>query len=245
MSKIWPRCVLDRLPFYLFQVQAQALYDFQGNAPGEITMKSGDIIYLRWKVDDHWYYGESKESSGLVPVNVVRVLSEQPLALCRALYDFNANNLDPDDSKECLTFFKVNLFFSNQCTTTIQWPWKAFGHLIHAKKKKMNFITLTKVASAEMIDFYLWQNTYFGHCMLNISILSITCPICVIYRVRTGKQIHFFSWALLCSSIVSHTTGLELYNSSDSGTASIKGLFLECLFLLLWEQMVQMGLEPS
>ncbi|XDV36983.1 hypothetical protein PO909_006685 [Leuciscus waleckii] len=89
-------------------VQAQALYDFQGNAPGEITMKSGDIIYLRWKVDDNWYYGESKESSGLVPVNVVRVISEQsqPLALCRALYDFNANNLDPDDSKECLTFFK-------------------------------------------------------------------------------------------------------------------------------------------
>ncbi|XP_048032792.1 E3 ubiquitin-protein ligase SH3RF2 [Megalobrama amblycephala] len=91
-------------------VQAQALYDFHGNAPGELTMKSGDIIYLRWKVDDNWYYGESKESSGLVPVNVLRVISEQPqpqpLALCRALYDFNANNLDPDDSKECLTFFK-------------------------------------------------------------------------------------------------------------------------------------------
>lgn len=131
-SKTWPTCVLDRLPFYLFQVQAQALYDFQGNAPGEITMKSGDIIYLRWKVDDNWYYGESKESSGLVPVNVVRVISEQsqPLALCRALYDFNANNLDPDDSKECLTFFKVNLFFFNQCTTTIQFCWYS-GHEKH------------------------------------------------------------------------------------------------------------------
>ncbi|XP_051716628.1 E3 ubiquitin-protein ligase SH3RF2 isoform X2 [Ctenopharyngodon idella] len=89
-------------------VQAQALYDFHGNKPGELTMKSGDIIYLRWKVDDNWYYGESKDSSGLVPVSVLRVISEQPqpLALCRALYDFNANNLDPDDSKECLTFFK-------------------------------------------------------------------------------------------------------------------------------------------
>lgn len=90
------------------RVQAQALYDFQGNAPGELTMKSGDIIYLRWRVDDNWYYGEGKDSRGLVPVNVLQVLSEQPqpLALCRALYDFNANNLDPEGSKECLTFFK-------------------------------------------------------------------------------------------------------------------------------------------
>ncbi|XP_026106229.1 E3 ubiquitin-protein ligase SH3RF2 isoform X1 [Carassius auratus] len=93
---------------YTQGVQAQALYDFQGNAPGELTMKSGDMVYLRWRVDDNWYYGEGKESSGLVPVNVLRVISEQPqaLALCRALYDFNANNLDPDNSKECLTFFK-------------------------------------------------------------------------------------------------------------------------------------------
>jgi len=153
--KIWPRCVLDRLPFYLFQVQAQALYDFQGNAPGEITMKSGDIIYLRWKVDDNWYYGESKESTGLLPVNVVRVISEQPLALCRALYDFNANNLDPDDSKECLTFFKVNLFFfigvlpqfSFVGTVATKSIWTFT--VIHAK----SFIILTKVSSAKMIGF--------------------------------------------------------------------------------------------
>uniref|UniRef100_A0A671MK15 SH3 domain containing ring finger 2 n=1 Tax=Sinocyclocheilus anshuiensis TaxID=1608454 RepID=A0A671MK15_9TELE len=96
---------------YTQGVQAQALYDFQGNAPGELTMKSGGIIHLRWRVDDNWYYGEGKDSSGLVPVDVVRVISAQPqpqpLALCRALYDFNANNLDTDDSKECLTFFKV------------------------------------------------------------------------------------------------------------------------------------------
>ncbi|XP_016328212.1 putative E3 ubiquitin-protein ligase SH3RF2 [Sinocyclocheilus anshuiensis] len=95
---------------YTQGVQAQALYDFQGNAPGELTMKSGGIIHLRWRVDDNWYYGEGKDSSGLVPVDVVRVISAQPqpqpLALCRALYDFNANNLDTDDSKECLTFFK-------------------------------------------------------------------------------------------------------------------------------------------
>lgn len=92
-------------------VQAQALYDFRGNAPGELTMKSGDIIYLRWKLDDNWYYGEASESCGLVPVSVVQGIGDrpQPLALCRALCDFNANHLHPEDSKEYLTFFKVNL----------------------------------------------------------------------------------------------------------------------------------------
>ncbi|XP_073676901.1 E3 ubiquitin-protein ligase SH3RF2 [Garra rufa] len=89
-------------------VQAQAVYDFQSTAPGELTMKAGDVIYLRWRVDDNWYYGDGKDNSGLVPVNVVRVISSQPqpMAVCRALYDFNANNLDPGDSKECLTFYK-------------------------------------------------------------------------------------------------------------------------------------------
>lgn len=108
--KIGPGHIFD-ICFNLFQVQAQALYDFQGNAPGELTMKSGDAIYLRWKLDDNWYYGEASESCGLVPVNVVQVTGDrpQPLALCRALCDFNANHLHPEDSKECLTFFKVNL----------------------------------------------------------------------------------------------------------------------------------------
>ncbi|KAI7801332.1 E3 ubiquitin-protein ligase SH3RF1 [Triplophysa rosa] len=89
-------------------VQAQALYDFQGNAPGELTMKSGDVVYLRWKLDDNWYYGEASESCGLVPVSGVQVVGERPqhLAFCRALCDFNANNFHPDDSKEWLTFFK-------------------------------------------------------------------------------------------------------------------------------------------
>ncbi|XP_056327831.1 E3 ubiquitin-protein ligase SH3RF2-like [Danio aesculapii] len=102
----------DHFSSYIQDLPKQEQNTQGGNAPGEITMKSGDIIYLRWRVDDNWYYGEGKESSGLVPVNVLRVMSEQPqpLALCRALYDFNANNLDRENSKECLTFFKVHLY---------------------------------------------------------------------------------------------------------------------------------------
>ncbi|XP_060771215.1 E3 ubiquitin-protein ligase SH3RF2 isoform X2 [Neoarius graeffei] len=87
---------------------AKALYDYQGNGPGELTMKSGDMVGLRWRVDDNWYYGDIKGSSGLVPVSMVQVLGDQtqPVPLCRALYDFNLNRLDPDDRKECLAFMK-------------------------------------------------------------------------------------------------------------------------------------------
>ncbi|XP_043113207.1 E3 ubiquitin-protein ligase SH3RF2 [Puntigrus tetrazona] len=83
-------------------VRVQASYDFQGSSPGDLTS-------LRWRVDDSWFCAEGRAGSGLVPVDVVRVMGQQrqqPVALCRALYDFNADGLDPGDSNECLTFFK-------------------------------------------------------------------------------------------------------------------------------------------
>ncbi|KAF4081000.1 hypothetical protein AMELA_G00155940 [Ameiurus melas] len=87
---------------------AKALYDYQGNGPGELTMKSGDMVGLRWRVDDNWYFGDIKGNSGLVPTSMVQVLGEQtqPAPLCRALYDFDLNRLDPDNRKECLAFMK-------------------------------------------------------------------------------------------------------------------------------------------
>lgn len=92
-----------------FQVLAKALYDYQGNGPGELTMKSGDMVGLRWRVDENWYYGDIKGNSGRIPSSMVQVLSEQTqlAPLCRALYDFDLNRLDPDDRKECLAFMKV------------------------------------------------------------------------------------------------------------------------------------------
>lgn len=104
----------------LFQVLAKALCDYQGNGPGELTMKSGDMVGLRWRVDENWYYGDIKGNSGLVPSSMVQVLSEQtqPVPLCRALYDFDLNRLDPDDRKECLAFMKVSVYdFSKQYLT--------------------------------------------------------------------------------------------------------------------------------
>ncbi|KAI4897309.1 hypothetical protein NFI96_010274 [Prochilodus magdalenae] len=93
------------------EVLAKALYNYQANGSGELTMKSGDIVSLRYKVDENWCYGDAKGSSGLVPTKMVQVLSDQvqPVALCRALYDFDLNRLDPEDRKECLPFLKGDL----------------------------------------------------------------------------------------------------------------------------------------
>ncbi|KAB5565447.1 hypothetical protein PHYPO_G00241650 [Pangasianodon hypophthalmus] len=90
------------------KVLAKALYDYQGNGPGELTMKSGDMVGLRWRVDDNWCYGDIKGNSGLIPTGMVQVLGEQtqPAPLCRALYDFDLHRLDPEDRKECLAFMK-------------------------------------------------------------------------------------------------------------------------------------------
>lgn len=121
------------------QVVARALHSHRGNIAGELDMTAGDIVTLRHKVDDNWYYGDTNSSSGLVPANMVQVINQpnqsqaqaqtqpqpqsqpqsqsqslqqsqtQPLALCRALYDFEANTMELEDCKNRLTFLKVCL----------------------------------------------------------------------------------------------------------------------------------------
>eukprot|EP00063_Salmo_salar_P079313 XP_014054148.1 PREDICTED: putative E3 ubiquitin-protein ligase SH3RF2 isoform X3 [Salmo salar] len=107
---------------------ARALYDHRENVPGVIDMASGDIIILRQKVDENWYYGDTNSSSGLVAANMIQIIDQQqtppqcqsqqsqtqpqfqsqPLALCKALYDFDSKemNVNLDDCKDCLTFHK-------------------------------------------------------------------------------------------------------------------------------------------
>ncbi|TSQ35277.1 E3 ubiquitin-protein ligase SH3RF1 [Bagarius yarrelli] len=90
------------------EVPPKALYDHQGNGPGELAMKSGDTAGQRCRIDDHWYYCDIKGNTGLLPTRMVQSQSEQtqPTPLCRALYDFDLNRLDPDDRKGCLAFMK-------------------------------------------------------------------------------------------------------------------------------------------
>ncbi|KAG9281222.1 putative E3 ubiquitin-protein ligase SH3RF2 [Astyanax mexicanus] len=92
-------------------VLAKASYNYQSNGPGELAMKSGDIAGLRWRADENWWHADAKGSGGVIPTKMVQVLSDQaqPVALCRALYDFDVNRLDPEDRKECLPFLKGDL----------------------------------------------------------------------------------------------------------------------------------------
>ncbi|KAG9334833.1 hypothetical protein JZ751_006402 [Albula glossodonta] len=102
--------ILFKIHLYLMVPWARALYNYRGNAPGELNVKTGDVIILRRKVDENWYHGETNGSSGLVPANMVHVVNQlpQPLPLCRALYDFDIKDKDQEDTKDCLTFLKVS-----------------------------------------------------------------------------------------------------------------------------------------
>ncbi|XP_064183709.1 E3 ubiquitin-protein ligase SH3RF2 isoform X1 [Anguilla rostrata] len=99
------RNALDGVPW------ARALCNYRGNVPGELNIKSGDIIILRRKVDENWYHGEANGNSGLVPANVMQVVNQlpQPLPLCRALYDFDTKDMDQEDVQNCLNFFKGDI----------------------------------------------------------------------------------------------------------------------------------------
>ncbi|XP_066525991.1 E3 ubiquitin-protein ligase SH3RF2 [Hoplias malabaricus] len=89
-------------------VLAKSVYNFESNGHGELAMRSGENVNLRRRVDENLCYTDVKVGSGLVPTKTVQVLSDQvqPVALCRALYDFDLNRLDPEDRKECLPFLK-------------------------------------------------------------------------------------------------------------------------------------------
>ncbi|KAK1159263.1 E3 ubiquitin-protein ligase SH3RF2-like isoform X2 [Acipenser oxyrinchus oxyrinchus] len=90
---------------------ARALYNYGGNLPGDLKFKAGDLIILRRQVDGIWYQGDIKGVSGLFPASFVQVINQlpQPPPLCRALYNFEMNEKDQDENKDCLTFRKDDI----------------------------------------------------------------------------------------------------------------------------------------
>ncbi|XP_018611955.2 E3 ubiquitin-protein ligase SH3RF2 isoform X2 [Scleropages formosus] len=102
---------LDGVPW------ARALHNYKGNFPGELNIKSGDVIILRRKVDENWYHGEANGNSGLVPASMVQVVNElpKPLPLCRALYDFDMKDRGQEDTRDFLTFFKGDIISVIRC----------------------------------------------------------------------------------------------------------------------------------
>ncbi|XP_076236122.1 SH3 domain containing ring finger posh isoform X1 [Calliopsis andreniformis] len=87
------------------QAYGRAIYDYVSKVPGDLSFKKGDIVILRKKIDNNWYFGQSANNHGVFPLSYVQVMT--PLTphvpQCKALYDFRTTNVDEDG---CLTFNK-------------------------------------------------------------------------------------------------------------------------------------------
>nr|XP_056715216.1 E3 ubiquitin-protein ligase SH3RF2 [Euleptes europaea] len=100
-----PRMPMEGVP------RAKALYSYRGHSPGELRFNKGDIIILHRQLDENWYLGEINGVSGVFPTNSVQVIKQlpQPLALCRALYNFDLKSRNKNDNMDCLTFHKGDI----------------------------------------------------------------------------------------------------------------------------------------
>ncbi|KAG7461713.1 hypothetical protein MATL_G00194060 [Megalops atlanticus] len=59
-------------------LQAQVLHDFNPEGAGELALRTGDTVSMVERVDGEWYRGTCRGSSGIFPVNHVKVLSNSP-----------------------------------------------------------------------------------------------------------------------------------------------------------------------
>ncbi|XP_008282589.1 putative E3 ubiquitin-protein ligase SH3RF2 [Stegastes partitus] len=95
-----------------------SMYKQRGGMSGEVVLTSGNSITLKNKVDDNWHYEDVSDSSG-ASVSALQASSQtpqlqplqqpQPPALCRALFDFNPEEMNLEDSKYCLSFLKGDI----------------------------------------------------------------------------------------------------------------------------------------
>ncbi|KAM6977621.1 E3 ubiquitin-protein ligase SH3RF2 [Aplochiton taeniatus] len=98
---------------------SRALHNYRGDAQGELDTASGDVDALRQKVDENRTHGDTNDGRGTItflqlpqsqPQSQSHSLQQsQPLALCRALYNFRIKEMDQDDCKDCLTFLKGDI----------------------------------------------------------------------------------------------------------------------------------------
>ncbi|XP_043275279.1 E3 ubiquitin-protein ligase SH3RF3-like isoform X2 [Venturia canescens] len=87
------------------QPYGRAIYDYISKVPGDLSFKKGDIVVLRKKIDNNWYFGDCGTNHGVFPLSYVQVITPLPphVPQCKALYDFRMTN---DEEDGCLTFNK-------------------------------------------------------------------------------------------------------------------------------------------
>ncbi|XP_018098759.1 SH3 domain-containing protein 19 [Xenopus laevis] len=57
---------------------ALVLHDFRGDQATDLSLNSGETVYLLEKIDNEWYRGKCKGSTGLFPTNHIRVIVDVP-----------------------------------------------------------------------------------------------------------------------------------------------------------------------
>nr|XP_020474942.1 putative E3 ubiquitin-protein ligase SH3RF2 [Monopterus albus] len=92
----------------------------RGDTSGELVLTPGSSITQKHKVDETWQQGNTGDSSAVsVSAGTLQAVSQmsklqllqqsQAPALCRALYDFNPDDMNLEDSKYCLGFLKGDI----------------------------------------------------------------------------------------------------------------------------------------
>lgn len=58
------------------QPQAKALYDFPGDADGDLPFSAGDTILLLEKIDSEWLRGKVRGTEGIFPAAYVEIIHQ-------------------------------------------------------------------------------------------------------------------------------------------------------------------------
>ncbi|KAI4832956.1 hypothetical protein KUCAC02_015890 [Chaenocephalus aceratus] len=61
-----------------YELKVQAKHDFTPEGPGELGLRSGDVVTNVEMVDNDWYRGTCRGSTGFFPANYVNILSNSP-----------------------------------------------------------------------------------------------------------------------------------------------------------------------
>ncbi|XP_026215813.1 SH3 domain-containing protein 19 isoform X2 [Anabas testudineus] len=90
--------------------RVQVIHDFSPAGPGELELRAGDVVTMVEQVDNEWYKGTCRGSTGFFPISYVKPLSDSPKSLpkrkpkpppatisgprCVARFDFEGEHSD-------------------------------------------------------------------------------------------------------------------------------------------------------